>query len=87
MNSGVKFTLYSLSAVLFIGGLNSIVNGEETAGFILWLLPFLCLGTGIGIPILILFYETYFNNEALESTDDHSNSSDNEENSDNEHNG
>jgi hypothetical protein len=61
MSSGVKFTLYILAATLFISGLNSIVNGEETTEFILWLIPFLCFGTGIGIPIIILFYEVYFN--------------------------
>ena len=78
MNSGVKFALYSLAAILFIGGLNSIVNGEEASEFILWLLPFLCLGTGVGIPLLILAYETYFSNDALESTDGHTNSDDEE---------
>lgn len=82
MNSGLKFALYSLAAILFISGLNSIVNGEEAAEFILWLLPFLCLGTGVGIPILILAYEAYFSNDTLESTDDHTNSSDSEESSD-----
>lgn len=82
MNSGVKFALYSLATILFIGGLNSIVNGEEAAELILWLLPFLCLGTGVGIPVLILAYEAYFRNDTLESTNDHTNSSDNEESSD-----
>lgn len=82
MNSGVKFTLYILAAILFISGLNSIVNGEETTEFILWLIPFLCLGTGIGIPIIILVYEVYFNNEAVDSNDDNINHSDLEENSD-----
>lgn len=59
MNSGVKFPLYLLAAILFIGGLNSIVNGEKAAEFILWLLPFLCLGAGAGITVLILAYEAY----------------------------
>lgn len=72
MNSRVKFALYSLAAILFIGGLNSILNGEEVAEFILWLLPFLCLGTGIGIPFLILLYEAYFSNDDLDSSDDNS---------------
>lgn len=79
MKSGVKFTLYLLAAILFIGGLNSIVNGEEAAEFILWILPFLCLGTGIGIPLLILAYEAYFSNDAPGSTDDHTHSSDTDE--------
>lgn len=87
MNSGVKFTLYSLAAILFISGLNSMVNGEKAAEFILWLLPFLCLGTGIGIPVLILVYEAYFSNDTLESTDDRSNSGDSEEISESENNG
>jgi hypothetical protein len=82
MNSGLKFALYSLAAILFIGGLNSIVNGEEAAEFILWLLPFLCLGTGIGIPVLLLAYEAYFSNDVLDSTDNNTHSSDNEESSD-----
>lgn len=81
MNSGAKFTLYSLSAILFIGGLNSIVNGEEAAEFILWLLPFLCLGAGIGIPALILIYEAYFSSDVLHSHDDNTNSVVDEENS------
>lgn len=70
MNSGVKFALYSLAAILFISGLNSLVNGEQATEFILWLLPFLCLGTGIGIPILILAYEAYFSGEASDSHED-----------------
>ncbi len=82
MSSGVKFALYSLAAILFIGGLNSIVNGEEAAEFILWLLPFLCLGTGVGIPVLILAYEAYFSNDALGSTNDNIHSSDSAESSD-----
>lgn len=83
MNSGVKFSLYTLAAILFIGGLNSIVNGEEAAEFILWLLPFLYLGTGIGIPFLILLYEAYFSNDPLDSDDDNTSSiDDDDENTD-----
>ncbi|HEY0891617.1 MAG TPA: hypothetical protein VGE32_01095 [Cellvibrio sp.] len=82
MNSGIKFALYSLAAILFIGGLNSIVNREEAAEFLLWLLPFLCLGTGVGIPVLILAYEDYFSNDALDSTNDNTHCSDSEEGSD-----
>jgi hypothetical protein len=82
MNSGAKFALYSLAAILFIGGLNSIVNGERAAELILWILPFLCLGTGIGIPFLIMLYEAYFSNDALDSDDNNTSSSDGEESSD-----
>ena len=83
MNSGLKFALYSLAAILFIGGLNSIVNGEKAAEFILWLLPFLCLGAGVGIPVLILAYEAYFSNNNLDS-DDCNTISNSEENSESE---
>ncbi|HSC69124.1 MAG TPA: hypothetical protein VLC79_15630 [Cellvibrio sp.] len=81
MSSGVKFALYTLAAILFIGGLNSLVNGEKATEFILWLIPFLCLGTGIGIPVLILVYEAYFSNDALNSDDDNTISANEEENS------
>ncbi len=82
MNSGLKFAFYSLAAILFISGLNSIVNGEEAAEFILWLLPFLGLGTGVGIPVMILAYEAYCSNDALDSANDNTHSSDSEEGSD-----
>jgi len=82
MNSGVKFALYSLAAILFIGGLNSIVNGDKAAELILWIIPFLCLGTGIGIPFLIMLYEAIFCHDALDSDDNNASSSNSEENSD-----
>ena len=69
MNSGIKFVLNSLAAILFISGLNSFINGDDSRDFTLWMVPFLCIGIGIVVPIQIIIYEAYLHNGSIDSDD------------------